>query len=230
MVKRMDNDRRTMPSSRTKLRMAALLLALVAGSHLAYGQSRLEAGFGGGGSLYTEKTVTSPAGDAQTGLKPGFTVSGWVAQDLYRYVGGELRYSYQMNDLKLTGAGPEYTFGSRAHSIHYNFLVHTAPAGEKVRAFVAVGGGLKGYQGTGDEIPNQPAQDIVLLSKTSEWKGLVVFGGGLKYAVSDGVVIRVEVYDYFTQTPTAVLQPAPGAQLGGWIHNIVPSFGIGFRF
>ena len=36
-------------------------------------------------------------------------------------------------------------------------------------------------------------------------------------------MIRAEVYDYFTQTPVVVLQPAPGAELGGWIHNIVPS-------
>jgi len=219
-----------MSRSRITFRLAVLALALAAGSQLALAQSRIEVGFGGGGSLYTEKTVSAPAGEAKTGFEPGFAVNGWVAQDLYRYLSGEVHYSFQMNDLKLTGAGPKYTFGGRAHSIYYNLLIHTAPSGAKTRAFVAVGGGIKGYQGTGEEIPNQPGQDFVLLSKTTDWKGLVVFGGGIKYALSDGVVIRAEVYDYFTQTPVVVLQPAPGAELGGWIHNIVPSFGIGFRF
>jgi len=219
-----------MPNLRLTLCLATLAITLAGSGTLAYGQPRGEAGFGGGGSIYTEKTVTSPFGQAKTGFESGFTVSAWVGQDLYRDLSGEVRYSFQMNDLKLTADGPKYTFGGRAHSIYYSFLVHTAPSDAKVRAFLNVGGGIKGYQGTGEEIPDQPAQDMVLLTKTTEWKGLVVFGGGVKYAVSEGIVIRFEVDDYFTQTPTSVLQPAPGAELGGWIHNIVPSFGIGFRF
>jgi len=230
MVNRIDEDGRTMSTSRFMLCLATLTLVLAGTGRLAYGQASAEAGFGGGASFYTEKTVTAPAGEAQVGFEPGFILSGWLGQDLYRYLGGELRYSYQMNDLKLNSAGSKFTFGGRAHSIHYNFLFHTAPAGSKLRPFVAVGGGVKAFQGTGPEVPDQPAQDIVLLTKTTEWKGLVVFGGGVKFAVSDGMLLRAEVYDYFSQTPSKVIAPAPGGKIGGWLHNLVPVFGISFRF
>ena len=196
---------------------------------MAYGEGG-EVGFGGGGSFYSERTATSPAGDGKVGFDNGFAVSGWVGHNMYQYLGGEIRYMYQQNDLKLDAGSGSAKFSGRTQAVNYNFHIHTAPKDSKVRPFLAVGGGLKGYAGTGTEIPNQPGADIVLLTKTTEWKGVIVFGGGIKYAVSDHVALRVEVYDYFSQVPTKVITPAPGGDLGGWFHNLVPSFGVSFTF
>ena len=218
-----------MSTIRNKVYPAVLAIGLFA-APMAYSAGG-DVGFGGGGSIYINRTVTSPAGDATVGLKPGFAVSGWLGQNLYPLIGGELRYTFEKNDLKLNAPGTgEYTFSGQSHSIHYDLLIHGAPVGSPVRPFVAVGGGVKGYYGTGEETPNQPGQTIVILSKTSEWKPLVVFGGGVKFKASDSVEVRVEVYDYFSQVPNKVIAPAPGAEFSGWFHNFVPSVGISFRF
>ena len=59
---------------------------------------------------------------------------------------------------------------------------------------------------------------------------MVTFGGGIKYAVSRRVLLRIEVRDYLTSFPTKVIAPAPGAHLAGWLHDIVPMAGITFVF
>jgi hypothetical protein len=59
---------------------------------------------------------------------------------------------------------------------------------------------------------------------------MVTFGGGIKYAFSPRVLLRAEVRDYFTQFPTKVIAPAPGAHLSGWLHDIVPMVGVTFVF
>ena len=209
--------------------LAAGIMLLMAGGQLAYSQGG-EVGFGGGGSFYTEKTVTAPAGNAKAGFETGFAASGWIGQNLYKYIGGEVRYLFGVNDMKLNADGTKTTFGGRSHSIHYNLLFHMTPLGAKVRPFVAVGGGIKGYYGVGEETAAQPGQDYAVLTHTSDWKGLVVFGGGIKFAVSKSVYLRAEFYDYLTPMPTKVISPAPGAELSGWIHDFVPMFGVSFTF
>ncbi|MCP5112469.1 MAG: outer membrane beta-barrel protein [bacterium] len=189
-----------------------------------------EVGLAGGGSFYLDQTVTAEGGEAKAGFDPGFAVSGWIGHNMYKYLGGEIRYMFEQQGMKLNGPGGSASFSGRSHALHYNFLIHTAPNDAKVRPFVAVGGGIKGYQGTGTEVVAQPSQEFALLSKTNDWKGLIVFGGGVKFAVSDNVSFRVEVYDYFSQTPTKVIAPAPGASIGSWFHNFVPMVGVSIRF
>lgn len=208
---------------------AGWMLLPGAGDRFAAAQ-RAEVGFGGSGSFYSERTVTAPPRTATTGFEAGWGAGAWVAHHMYRYVSGEVRYWLQQNDLKLAAGGTKTTFGGRTHAIHYDLLIHAAPMGSAVRPYVAVGGGVKGYFGTGEETAVQPLQDYALLTKTSEWKGLITVGGGVKFSLGPRVILRVEVKDYLTPFPTEVIAPAPGADLGGWIHNIVPQFGVSFTF
>lgn len=215
---------------RIGLCFTVLTLSLSGAWNLAYGQGG-EAGFAGGGSFYLNRTVSAPAGEAKVGFGPGFVASAWIGHNNHRYVGGEVRYTFGWNDMKLEAPGAsKYTFGGRSHAFYYSLHLHTAPTESKVRPFFAAGGGVKGFQGTGTEVPDQPGQDIIILTKTSEWKPLIVFGGGIKIAVSDGMQFRVEVYDHFTQAPTNVVAPAPGVDFGGWFHNFTPQVGISFTF
>jgi hypothetical protein len=55
-------------------------------------------------------------------------------------------------------------------------------------------------------------------------------GGGIKIAVSDRILFRVDVHDYLTPFPKDVITPGPGIALSGWLNNIVPTAGISFRF
>jgi hypothetical protein len=162
-------------------------------------------------------------------LERGFSAAVWGGHN-HRYLGGEIRYLYEQNRLRVASGPAKATFSGRSHAIHYSLLLHARPAGSKTRPFVAAGGGVKGYQGTGTEVLYQPLQEYALLTRTAEWKGLLVFGGGVKFALSPRIGLRAEVYDYLTPFPEKVIAPAPGAAIGGWVHNVVPGFGLAFTF
>jgi len=204
--------------------LAVLLLAVP-----VYAQ-RYEFGLFGGGSFSSKSKVERSGGSADAGFKTGFGAGLSLGQNMYDKVGGEFRYTYLRNDLELSSGGQKATFGGEAHTAHYDFLLHTAKFGAKVRPYVAFGGGIKYFRGTGQENAVQPLSSFALLTKTSEVKPLVSFGGGIKFAISRRVQFRVDVHDFYTAVPTKLIAPATGASLSGWIHNIVPTAGFVFTF
>lgn len=209
------------------LRLACVVL--LAGAPAGARGESAELGLAGGGSFFQSKNVTAPFGRADAGFARGIAAGVWGGHNLRR-IGGEIRYLLENQALRVASGATRADFRGRTHAIHYNLLIHAAPAGSAVRPFLAVGGGIKGYQGTGTERLYQPLQEYALLTKTSQWKGLVVFGGGVKWTLSPRVMFRLEVYDYLTEFPEKVIAPAPGTSLGGWIHNIVPTAGLAFLF
>ncbi len=182
-------------------------------------------GFAGGG-FYTNASVTSPAGSGDVGFKNGATFGGAIGSNMYRYVGGELRYEYRMGDQFVKSSSTEATFGNRTHAIHYDFLIHFRPEGAVMRPFVSVGGGVKIFEGTGKETASQPLSRLALLTRTKETKGLGVVGAGLKIKIAPGVGIRLEVHDYITAFPRQVIAPSINAKISGLLHDIVPTVGI----
>jgi hypothetical protein len=205
--------------------VSALAVALTAEPGWA---QRWEFGAGAGGSFYTSQSVTNAAASGQAGFAPGLVATAYLGHNMYRHLSGEIRYAYGRNDLELSSGSAKVNFGGQSHAVFYEFLVHSAPVGAKVRPFVAAGGGVKMYQGTGTETTYQNLSNLALLTKTQEWKGLVSFGGGLKYQLSQRTALRVEFRDYLTQFPTKVIAPNRGSTLGGWIHNLVPMVSLTF--
>lgn len=183
-----------------------------------------------GGGFSNNLTVSNAIGSALTGFKTGPAFGGVLGHNLYRYVSGELRYTYLQSDLKLSGSGTETSFSGIAHAIHYDLLIHTKPLRSHVRPFAAAGGGVKVFRGTGRESAFQPLSTFALLTKTREWKPLISVGGGTKFAIAPRVTLRVEVRDYITPFPKQVITPAPGAKLSGWLHDFVPMFGFVYTF
>ena len=202
------------------LRAAAVLLML-ASSEAALAQ-KWEIGAGAGGSFYTGNTVSKASVTGNAKFNSGWGVTGYVGHNMYKLVGGELRYSFLKNDAKLTSGGSQAMFGANAHAIHYDVLLHATSADSAIRPFVAVGGGIKVYQGTGKEVVAQPLGNLAYLTRTSEYKPLVTFGAGIKFNVSKRLGFRAEVKDYFSQFPKEVIAPASGSKLSSdWIHNFV---------
>jgi outer membrane protein W len=191
---------------------------------------RYEFGIHGGGSFSTKSKVEQSGGSADAGFGNGFGAGITLGHNMYDRLGGEVRYTYLRNDLRLSGGGQKVTFGGEAHTIHYDFLLHTATYGSKVRPYIAFGAGIKNFRGTGEEHAVQPLANYALLTKTSEIRPLVSFGGGVKFAISKRTMFRIDVHDFFTAAPTKVIAPASGASLSGWIHNIVPTAGFSFTF
>lgn len=189
-----------------------------------------EAGGLAGGGFYQNANVTNAVGSAVTGFRNGPVFGGLIGHNMYRYISGELHYGFSRHDLKVSGAGSEATFKGMAHAVHYDFLLHTAPVGARVRPFVAAGGGGKLFRGTGAETAYQPLSQYALLTKTQEWKPLIAVGGGIKTQIAPRVYLRVEFRDQITPFPKNVIAPAPGATIKGWLHDFIPMAGITFTF
>lgn len=190
-----------------------------------------EVGGGAGGSFYKNRSVTgAPGGDATAGFDNGFTGTFYASQSMGRWLNGEIRYQYQQQDLKVEQGSVTDTFKGRSHAVTYEFVIHVKEPDAKIRPYFFFGGGVKGYQGVGSGRAFPPLGDVVALTPTTEWKGLMTFGGGVKFHISDHVILRVEVRDNFSQFPKEVVAPIPPAQVGDWIHNIVPMVMIGYVF
>lgn len=191
---------------------------------------RFEFGLGGGGSFYTSREVTNQRGTADAGFKSGWALTTYLGHNSTDLLGGEVRYTYLKNDLKLDGNGGEARFAGESHAVHYDLLFHTSPRQAPVRPYVSAGGGMKIYRGTGTEVVTQPLANLALLTRTTETIPLVSFGGGVKMRLSDHIGFRVDVRDYFTPFPKKLIAPNVGSRIGGWIHNIVPTAAIVFTY
>ena len=208
-----------------------LLLVLLLATLLAPFAAAQKWEFGGsaGGGFHTSQDVSGPAGNGSATITPGFAAGTWLANNINDRWAGEMRYDFQMGDLRVSQQSASASFASMSHAFHYDLLFHFAPREAKVRPFVALGGGVKVYQGTGKEVAAQPLNSLALLTKTSQLEGLASVGAGLKFNYRR-VGFRVEVHDYATPFPAKVIAPAQNAKIGGWIHDLVLNVGVGMLF
>jgi hypothetical protein len=205
-----------------RLQVAAIALAI---APFTFAQ-KWEFGGGVGGGFYSSQDVTSSAGSAAAKLQTNIAGGAWFASNNSGHWGGELRYEYQLGDLQLASAGTTATFAARTHQFHYDVLWYARPSGAKVRPFVAVGAGVKVYQGTGAEVVYQPLSQFALLTKAQDLTPLASAGAGVKFRLGSRLQVRVEVHDYLTPFPTKVIAPNVGVKTGGWLQDIVPMIGF----
>jgi len=189
-----------------------------------------EVGVGGGGSFYTSQTFTNPVGNASAKLASGFIVSAWLGNNGNKLFGGELRYDYEQDSLKLSSSGTSVNFGAHTNALHYDFLLHFTPKEARISPFIGAGAGVKLYTGTGTEQAFQPLSNIALLTKTSQLKPLISIGGGVKFTLANNVQLRVEAHDFLTPFPQNVIAPALGSKVGGWLSDFVAMAGLSFAF
>lgn len=205
-----------------------LILTMAALAASASAQS-FEVGVLGGGAIHFDRPVTGAA-TGNAGFKPGYTVGGTLTHNTAGHWGGEVRYEFQKTDLRTSSGGQTATFGGQSHLAHYDVLLYTNTREDSVRPFVAFGGGIKGYRGTGVEQAFQPLSNVALLSRVSQWQPMISFGAGVKWRIGDRLMLRAEVRDFVTPFPKDVIVPSPGNKIGGWLHDITPLFGISYLF
>lgn len=189
-----------------------------------------EIGGGAGGGFYTSQDVRNPVGNGAAKFASNIAAAAWVGNNSGNLLGGELRYDYQRGNAEVSGSGQNATFGAQSHALHYDLLFHFAPRSSPVRPFVAVGGGVKIYQGMGTEVAFQPLSRLALLTKTSDVLALGSVGAGVKFKVSRGIGFRAEFHDFITPFPKKVITPAANSKIGGWIQDFVVTFGISLLF
>lgn len=185
-----------------------------------------EAGALGGFGITPNTTVTSPAGTASTGFKNGGTFGVFGGANDYSYIGGEASYLYRMSDLKLTSGGTEVDLAGHTQFLDFRFLVHFAAREKRFRPFVAAGGGVAIYSGTGEPNAAQPLNNFVALTNTRETKPMASGAAGIKYRLTEHLGLRFEFRDYTTPFPNRLIGPAPGVSLGGWVQNLAAVGGI----
>jgi hypothetical protein len=209
------------------IRNAILLLAAGAAGGFA---QQWEVGVAGGYRESPGNPVTAPGGTATTGFAPGGAFSAYFGQNEGRYFSGEVRYSYLLGDLRIQSGGATTTFSAVTQEVHYDLLFHTSNK-NRVQLFVALGGGVKVFEGTGQEAAYQPLSQYAYLTKTRTLKPMGSVGGGVKFAITKRVLLRAEFRDYITPFPTEVITPSQGATFSHSIlHDFVPMVGVSFGF
>jgi hypothetical protein len=190
-----------------------------------------EVGVGVGGAFYNSQTFTNGAARANASLNSGMAASAWFGNNPSAHFGGEIRYDFEHNDLKLSSGGTNATFGAITHAIHYDIVWHFTSDEAGIRPFVSAGAGVKMFSGTGKEVPNQPLSNIGLLTKTNQTTPQISIGGGVKFRIGSRMQLRVEAHDYLTPFPTKVIAPALGSKGGsGWLMDFVPMAALAFTF
>ena len=187
-----------------------------------------EFGAGAGAGFYTPQNVSLGSDSASAKFKTSVAMSTWVGQNMGDRWGGELRYSYQLGDARLKQDSTEAVFGAESHTINYSFLLYTRPSESSTRPFFDAGAGIKFYRGTGTEAVTQPLSQYALLTKAGDLTGVFSVGGGVKKKLGAHAWLRLDVHDYMSPFPKQVITPNFGANVEGWLHDIVPMVAISF--
>jgi len=207
-------------------RLAIVLLPL---PFLLSGQS-WEVGGSAGYGAFRDVTATAVSSSGSTGFGPGVTFGGVFGNQINRWVGGEARYTFQEDDLRVSSGSTKATMTGQSHAIHYDVLVHAASKESKIRPFLAAGAGVKFYRGTGAEAAYQPLSNLVVLTHTKEAQPLISVGGGVKFAMSRRAILRLDFRDYMTPLPSSLLAAPPFSRISGWMHDFVFLVGVSTVF
>ena len=206
------------------------IFLLLAFGLCAFAQQCELGGIGGVGFLDNVHVSTTSAGSATAGFAPGVAAGAFFGQNLNAHWSGEIRYEFFGSNLKLSGAGSSASFNGIAHAVHYDLIYHTNRKSSPVQFFVAVGGGMKIFVGTGAQQAYQPLSQFGYFTQTHQLKPMLSVGGGISYKLSDRLYLRTEVRDFISAFPTDVIAPPPGVTYGKVLQDIVPMVGISYVF
>jgi hypothetical protein len=209
-----------------RIAVTSLFLTVTAAS--CFGQKWEFGGMGGAGFL-SNVNVTGPTGSATAGFGSGGAFGGFLGENLYPHWSGELAYMYLQNDLHIASNGTNATFTGNAQVVHYDILYHTNRKGSKMQAYVAVGGGMKEFRGTGVQQAYQPNYQFGYMTNTRQLKPMADAGAGLRFELRPHVFVRTEFRDYITMFPQQIIAPAPGAKFGKILNDVVPTMAISYE-
>lgn len=163
-------------------------------------------------------------------MKPSFALSAVFDEDMYHYVGGEVRYIFRAGQPELKSGGTVVSGTGFTNVVTYDLLVHIASRESKIRPFVAGGAGIKVYSGTQTAFLNQPLAGFALLTRTNQVEPAISVGGGVKWRFSHSVQLRLDFRTYMTPLPDEVFRPSVSSRIHGWLYDFVPLAGISYVF
>ena len=208
---------------RTLTTLVALLAALNTCSAADW-EATAAAGFG----MYHAVSYHSPAGAAEAGIGPRYGLGAIIGRRFGTRFAVEAAYTFQDGDFEISSGGRKTAYDANTHAIHADLLSYLGPRFVNLRPYAVVGGGVKFYHGV-EQPGTRPLGEFGSFRQGVDDRALVTFGGGIEWSFSPHWGLRVDIRDYLTPFPTSVIVPAPGSNLGGWLHDFVPMLGITFR-
>jgi hypothetical protein len=178
----------------------------------------------------TNPTITSPLESGQAGFPPRAAIGVVFGENLYKYVGGEVRWLFRFGGPELQSNGIRESASGYTNSITYDFLFHMTSRESKARPFVAAGAGVKVYTGSARDF-FQPLAGLAILRPVTQTQPNISVGGGLKYLLHQHIQLRLEFRMLVAPLPDEVIQPIrPFTRIHGWVYDFVPLGGISYVF
>lgn len=190
-----------------------------------------DVGLAGGFSTYNDATIKTPSGaSAQAGFEQNFAAGAALDENVSEHIGGELRYTFLYGASTLHSNGTEANMTAMSNAVGYDFLFYGTPRRSRVRPFLAIGAGIKRYDGTGTEYVVQPLGNFAVLTTGHQVEPMLSGGGGIKMNLSDRWVLRFDFRDFATPLPGKLFAAAPNTKVNGWLNDFVPMVGVDWVF
>src|SRR5262249_18441414 len=97
-----------------------------------------EVGGSAGYGLYRDVDVTAGTTTGKAGFVSGVAYGGLIGNQINRWVGGEARYTFRSDDLRVSSGSTEAKLKGQSHAIHYDVLLHAKKAESPIRPFAAI--------------------------------------------------------------------------------------------
>ena len=175
-------------------------------------------------------TITGPSGSANAGFDNGYAAGAFFGNDTYARWGGEVRYLFRQDDLKLESNSASTHFAAHSNILTGDLLWHLRPREATIRPFAEFGGGMRFVDGTGPESASQPLGRFAGLTHTTQTLPVADLAVGVKANFHTSWQLRIEVHDYVGPSPNKVIAPAPGATMSSWLNDIVGTVSIAYHW
>ena len=92
-----------------------------------------EVGADGGYGAFRDVSVSAGTATGTTGFSSGYTFGALLGSQFNRLAGGEIRYTYQADDLRVSLGSTEVKAKARSQALHYDVLIHATSMDSPVR-------------------------------------------------------------------------------------------------
>jgi hypothetical protein len=206
------------------------ILLLFVCSSCCFAQQQWELGFEGGYGFYRNASVIAPASKATAGIRNRFALCAVLGHDMYRWLGGEFRYTYQDGDPFLKSDGVTTSIDGHSNAYTYNLLVYARRHEAAVRPYVIGGIGARQFVVTGPAPVSQPLASIAVLTTHDQFTFTAAAGAGVKSRIQRHILVRFDFIDYISPFPKNLIVPAPAATPRGILHQFTPLGGLSAVF
>jgi Outer membrane protein beta-barrel domain len=214
------------------MRATLLMVALTVAVSTVSVAQEWEVGATGGYGWYDNTSIGNPAlgVSARAGFHSGAAAGAFFGQNMYEYVGGELRYLYLWSSPELQYQNTRATIHGNTNLVVYDFLFHLTSRDSKVRPYFAAGAGIKVFTGNSNLFFTQPLQQFAVLAPQRQVEAVVSAGGGIKFLPGKHVLVRADFRTYMSPLPDRLFVTPRFNDIRGWVFNFVPQVGVGYTF